>query len=60
CFYVDFGFFVEREQPIAAERARAQRGFRDSVRGGKQEDWRRRDGLTRPGPSPRTRRGRGG
>lgn len=60
CFYVDFGFFLEREQPGAAERPRGQRGFRDSIRSEKREDWRRRDDHTRPGPSPRTRRGRGG
>ncbi|MCC6613912.1 MAG: hypothetical protein IT320_10570 [Anaerolineae bacterium] len=60
CYYVDFGFFLEREQPLAADRGRPQRGFRDSTAGNKRDDWRGRDDRTRPGPSPRTRRGRGG
>ncbi len=59
CFYVDFGFFAERDEPSAAARARAQRGLRNSLREDKREDWRKHDERTRPGPSPRTRRGRG-
>ncbi len=57
CWYVDFGFFAEHARPQALEKVQTSR---DSFRGGKRADWRNLDERNRPGPSPRTRRGRGG
>ncbi|MCA9903760.1 MAG: hypothetical protein KC547_07890 [Anaerolineae bacterium] len=59
CWYVDFGFFAERARPQSPGKPTA-RDSREPFRDGKRADWRNLDDRNRPGPSPRTRRGRGG